>query len=123
MESAILYWAYLVVMAASLACFFKAFAVRRNTPQHKRWAGLGVLLTLAGIVVVMLAYRIFDWQVPQRYPEVVLWHRRLAYGASALVIFLAVSGALRWPIHKQLYRVFFPLYILTLALAAIGYRP
>ena len=123
MDSPALYWAYLVVMAASLACFFKAYAVRKHTSSHRKWAGAGVILTLAGIGVVVLAYRIFDWQVAQRFPEVIWWHRRLAYLATALVVFMAVSGALRWPIHKQMYRLFFPVYIVTLALAIIGYKP
>lgn len=123
MGPSLLYWTYLAVMAAGLACFVRAFVLRRETPRHRRWATTGVVLTLGGIVVVLIVYRVLGWEVAKRSDEIVLWHRRLAYLATAMVVFMAVSGARRWPIHKQLYRVFFPLYVITLLLAIIGYRP
>ena len=123
MASTVLYWTYLVVMGASLVCFFRALALRHQTPRHRRWGIAGVALAIGGIVVVVVAYRVFGWVVDQRYPSVVDWHRRVAYAATALVVLVGVSGARRWPIHKQLYKVFLPLYVLALALAAVGYQP
>jgi hypothetical protein len=123
MPPSVLYYCYLGVMTAAFGCFLQAFRSRRHTPTHKRWAITGVALSLGGIVVVLAGAYLVGWHVPSRFPGVVIWHRRLAYAATLLIVLLAVSGARRWPIHKRLYVIFLPLYAVVLALAAVGYRP
>jgi hypothetical protein len=121
--SAVLYFVYLLVMGGAFFCFVRAFRLRFDTPRHRRWAGTGVGLSLGGILVVVLAWRLLGWQVPQRWPEVVRWHRVLAYLGLALLLLVAASGLGRWRLHRHLYWAFFPVYGAALVTAAIGYRP
>ncbi len=123
MPPAVLFFAYVLVMAAGLLCFVVAFRLRRDTPRHKRWALTGTALALGGVVVVLLAWRVLDWQVPARSATWVGVHRTLAYAATALVLLVAVSGWRRWAFHTRLYWVFFPLYGAALLTALIAYRP
>lgn len=123
MPSSILYFAYLGVMVAAFACFLQAFRVRFDTPRHKRWGVTGVALSLGGIAVVLIGAYAWGWTVPERWPQVVLWHRRLAYAGTALIVLVGVTGALRLRIHKKLYIVFLPVYAIVLVLAILGYRP
>jgi hypothetical protein len=123
MPSSVLYFGYLAVMTAAMVCFLQAFRVRFDTPRHKRWGVTGVLVSLGGIVVVLLGASLWGWTVDQRWPGVILWHRRLAYVGTALILLIGVSGALRWRIHTRLYLVFLPVYALVLLLAILGYEP
>ncbi len=123
MPPALLFFAYVLVMAAGLVCFVRAFQVRHDTPRHKRWALTGTALALGGVVVVLLAWRVLDWQVASRSAEWVRVHRTLAYCATGMLLLVAVSGARRWAIHTRLYWVFFPLYTAALATALVAYRP
>lgn len=123
MPSAVLFFAYVLVMAAGLFCFVRAFQVRRDTPRHKRWALTGTALALGGVVVVLVAWRVLDWQVAARSTQWVRVHRALAYAATGTLLFVAVSGARRWAIHTRLYWVFFPLYAAALATALVAYQP
>ncbi len=123
MVSTLLYYTYGLVMTGALACFVQAFRVRRNTPRHKRWAVSGVAMAFGGIVVVVLVTYLFGYRPTERFPEVVLWHRRMALAATVVMILTAVSGARRWRIHKRLYVLLFPLYTATIISAAIGYGP
>ena len=123
LPSAVLYYVYLVVMTAGLACFLQAWRHRFVTPVHKRWGIAGTAVSLGGIAVVMLGARFLDFQVAERIPWLVLIHRRVAVVGAAVLILTAVTGALRIGIHKRLYLVFLPLYVVTLALAIIAYRP
>ncbi len=123
MSSTALYFIYLAVMTGALFCFLQAFRVRFDTPRHKRWGIAGVVVSLTGIVVVLVAAATVGWTVPERFPEVVRWHRRLAYVGTALIVLIAVTGAMRLRIHTRLYLVFFPIYVLVLVLAIIGYAP
>ena len=60
-------------------------------------------------------------RIPHRDPDVVvLAPPKLALVATALIVLVAVSGARRWRIHKRLYLVFLPLYVVTLMLALCG---
>ena len=63
------------------------------------------------------------WRVEQRYPLVVMIHRKIALVSTALLILTALTGALRLRLHHKLYVVFLPTYIATLLTAMVGYRP
>ena len=82
-----------------------------------------MILALGGIAVVLLATYLWGWRVHQRYPEVVLWHRRIALVATALLILVAYSGWKRWPRHPLIARCAVCVFVVALLLAAIGYRP
>ena len=123
MPSNVLYFLYLVVMAAGLACFLQAYRMRLSTEVHKRWGITGTAISLGGIGVVLLATYLWGWRVEQRLPDVVLWHRRLALVSVTLLVLTAVTGMRRIPIHTRLYVVFLPVYIAALVTAAVGYRP
>ncbi len=119
----ILYYGYGAVMTFALVCFVQAFRVRKNTPRHKRWAITGVAVAFGGIVVVVLITYLFGYRPSERFPVVVLWHRRMALAATFVMVLTAVSGARRWRIHHRLYLLLFPLYVATIVSAAIGYAP
>lgn len=123
MSSALLYYVYGLVMLASLGCFLQAWRTRLVTPVHKRWGASGVGLALAGIVVVLVVTYAFEWRVDQRFPTVVRVHRALALAATAMMLFVGITGWRRMPIHTRLYVVFLPLYVATVATALLGYRP
>jgi len=122
-SSALLFCLYLVVMLAGLGCFLQAFRTRHVTAVHRRWGLAGAALSLGGIAVVLLATYLLGWRVEQRLPEVVFWHRRVALVTVFLLILTALTGMLRMRLHRRLYWLFLPLYVLTLLSAAIGYRP
>jgi hypothetical protein len=121
--SSLLYFAYLATMVAALACFVRAFRLRRDTPRHRVWAGTGVALSLGGVALVAVAWRALGWQVQQRFPDLVLVHRGFAYAATAVLVLVAASGMRRWRIHRHLYWFLFPLYVAALVTAGIAYRP
>ena len=124
MPSAVLFFAYVVVMTVALGCFVQAFRKRFDTPVHKRWGITGCLLSLGGIVTVLVLSYAMGWRVPQRFPDVVLWHRRFAYVGTILILLIMATGALRiLRVHTRLYVVFFPVYVIALVLAIIGYKP
>ena len=123
MGSTALYYVYATVMIAALYCFVRAWQTRFVTPIHKRFALWGVGLNIGGVLAVIVAHRMWGWVVEHRIEDVVTWHRRLAYVSSALIILIAITGALRMSIHKRLYIIFFPLYIIVLVTALIGYKP
>ena len=123
MGSAILFWVYVAVMALAAGLFVAAWFARFDTPRHKRLGATGVVLALTGIVVVLAATYALGWRVEQRWPDVVTWHRRVAYLSTALLVATAVSGARRWRLHPLIARVSLPVYLATLALALLGYRP
>ncbi len=123
MPSAVLYFTYLLVMAAGLFCFYKAYRTRLDTPVHKRWGITGTSLSLAGITVVLVGAWLWGWRVEERLPDVVRFHRRAAYAGTGLLILTAVTGALRLSIHRRLYLVFLPVYVVVLLTAVVGYRP
>ena len=124
MPSAVLFFAYLIVMGAAFWCFVQAYRTRFDTPVHKRWGLAGAVLSLSGIAVVLVLNYAMGWKVEQRFPDVVLWHRRFAYVATTLILLIAITGALRiLKIHTRLYVVFFPIYAIALLLAMIGYKP
>lgn len=118
-----MYWTYCLVMVGAAACLVAAYRTRFDTPRHRRWGLAGVATALTGVVVVLVLTYALGWRVPQRFPEVVFWHRRLAMLATALLVLVAVSGARRWKIHPPLARALLPLYVVALILASIGYRP
>ena len=123
MDSALLFWTYMGVMVIALGCFARAYHLRLDTPRHKRWGQAGVLLALGGIVVVLLATYLWGWRVRERYPDVVLWHRRVAYGATALLVLTGLSGWQRWRAHPTIARWAVAVFVVALSLAAVGYRP
>ena len=123
MPPAVLYFTYLIVMAAGLFCFLQAWRHRLDTPVHKRWGITGTALSLAGIAVVLVGAWLWGWRVEERLPEVVVFHRRIAYLGTGLLLLTAITGALRHPVHKRLYLVFLPVYVVVLATAVVGYRP
>jgi len=110
-------------MALGLGCFVQAWRRRFETAAHKRWAITGTVLSLTGIAVVVLGARFFGWEVAQRLPWLVAIHRKVALASTAFLILTAVTGALRIGIHKRLYLIFLPLYVLALVTAIIGYQP
>lgn len=123
MWPSILFWTYSLVMAIALLAFLQAFRVRKQLARHKRAAGLGVVLTFTGIIVVLVVTYLFDIRVPQRSPDIVRIHRTLAILAAAMTAVMAFTGWRRIKIHTRLWPLFFGLYIATLATALIGYQP
>lgn len=123
MPSAVLYFLYMAVMTAGLACFVQAWRHRRVTPVHKRWGITGTAISLGGIVVVLLGAEVFGWRVDARLPWLVTIHRQIALVSTALLILTAVTGAMRARIHKKLYVLFLPMYVAALVTAIIGYQP
>jgi len=119
----VLYPLYLGVMGAAAVCFVMAYRRRYVTPRHMRWALTGLVLDLAGTLVVLVFHRLLGWGIPAAHAGVVLWHRRVAYVSTALLLLVALSGWRRWPVHPRLAVVFLPLYLVTLALAIVGYWP
>ena len=123
MPPAVLYFTYLLVMLAGLLCFVQAYRSRYDTPRHKRWGITGTCLSLAGIAVVLVGAWLWGWRVEERWPDVVRFHRAVAYAGVALLLLTAITGALRLAIHKRLYVVFLPVYAIVLLTAVLGYRP
>ena len=114
---------FLAVMGAATACFLRAFAVRKDTPRHMRWAILGVAIDVAGTLVVLVTQRWLGWHVLARDPDIALVHRMFAYVATALVVFQAWSGATRHRWHRHGWIVFLPVYVATYLLAWFAYAP
>jgi hypothetical protein len=114
---------YFLVMGAAYACFLRAFAVRKNTPRHVRWAVTGLVLDVAGTLVVLLVHRVLGVAAHVHDADVVRWHRGFAYVTTAMLLFVAWSGWRRRPVHVRMWPVFLPLYGVTLALAVVGYWP
>jgi hypothetical protein len=100
-----------------------AYRARHDTPRHVRLALAGTGLDLGGTVVVLVLHRGLGWAMPPFDADVVLWHRRLAYVTTGLLLVVAVAGWRRWRLHPWVGRVFLPLYLVTLALAVVGYWP
>jgi hypothetical protein len=123
MPPQVLYPVYLLVMGAAAACFVAAYRSRTSTPRHMRLALTGVALDVAGTLVVLVVHRGLGWEMPPFDLTVVIWHRRFAYLSTALMLLVGVGGWRRWRIHPLLGRVFLPVYLVTLALAIVGYFP
>ena len=123
MPSSLLYFTYGGVMLAALVCFVRAFQTRLDTPVHKRWGIAGVALSLGGILVVVFGAYVFGWQVNIRSMDVVIWHRRIALVSLVLLCMIAITGATKHRLHRRLYVVFLPVYVVSLITAAIGYQP
>ena len=120
---AFLFLVYMAVMGAALACFGRAFRVRKTTPVHRRWGIAGVALDLAGTLVVLVLHRVLGWTLPARDVDVVRWHRGFAYVATALVLAVAVTGWRRARVHHKIAPALLPVYAVTLALALVAYWP
>jgi hypothetical protein len=114
---------FLVVMGAAVACFFRAFSLRRETPRHVRWAVAGVAIDVAGTLAVLVTQRALGWHVVPRDADVAIVHRAFAYVATALIVFQVWSGATRHPWHLRSWKVFLPVYTATYLLAVIAYAP
>jgi heme A synthase len=114
---------FLVVMAAAVVCFLRAYALRKHTPRHVRWAVAGVAIDLFGTVAVLVSHRGFDWTAPPYDATVATVHRLCAYVATALMLVQAVTGARRARIHRLLGLPFVILYVVTYALAVVAYAP
>jgi len=114
---------FLVVMGAAVGCFLRAFALRRETPRHIRWAVAGLVIDVAGTIVVLVTQRGLDWAVEARFPQVAVVHRVFAYVATVLLFVQAYSGATRKPWHKYGWPVFLPVYVAAYLLAVWAYAP
>jgi hypothetical protein len=123
MPPAVLYCAYMVVMGGAATCFVTAYRRRHDTPRHVRWALTGFALDMAGTLVVLVVHRGLGWELPATDLGVVLWHRRLAYVTTGILLVVVLGGWRRWTWHPPLARAFLPLYLVTLALALVGYWP
>jgi hypothetical protein len=114
---------FLVVMGSALACFVRAFALRKATPRHVRWAVAGFALDVVGTLAVLVTSRVLGWHVPARALEVALVHRVFAYVATSLLLVQAITGARRHPLHRRLGPVVLVVYSTTYALAIAAYAP
>lgn len=123
MPSEVLFPVYLLVMGSAALCFTRAFAVRLDTPRHMRWALTGFALDLTGTIVVLVVHKVLGWPMRVAHAEVVVVHRALALCVTGLLLFTALAGWRRWPVHPRLGTLFLPLYWVTLALAVVGYWP
>jgi hypothetical protein len=114
---------FLVVMGSALACFVRAFALRKATPRHIRWAVAGLAIDVLGTVTVIVTSRVLGWNVPPRSADVALVHRVFAYVATSLLVVQAITGARRHPIHRRLGPAVLVVYAITYALAIAAYAP
>lgn len=123
MNLAVLAVGFLVVMAAALACFIRAYATRKALGLHKRFAIIGTLIDVIGTVVVVVTGRMLGWKPPAAFPTVALVHRGFAYLSSAMLAVQVVTGARRHPLHNRLGPVFLAVYAITYGLALWAYAP
>lgn len=123
MSPAVLSVAFLVVMAAALSCFARAYGVRRTTARHRRFAIAGAAIDVAGTLVVIVTARGLGWHVPPAFPVVATVHRACAYVTSAGLVAQVVTGAMRHPLHRRLGFPFLCAYAVTYALAVWAYAP
>jgi hypothetical protein len=116
--------AFLLVMGTALACFARAFSLRRDRPRHIRWAVVAIALDVVGTLVVVVTSRVLGWHVPARSEYVALVHRGFAYVATAMLVAQAVTGASRsMRAHRALGPAFLGVYAITYALAVAAYAP
>lgn len=123
MLAGLLYPLYLVVMGSAALCFVAAYRGRAHTPRHMRLALTGLALDVTGTIVVLVVHRGLGVPMHVEHLAVVVWHRRFAYASSGLLLLVGLAGWRRWRIHPLLGRIFLPLYLVTLALAIVGYFP
>jgi Kef-type K+ transport system membrane component KefB len=114
---------FLAVMGAAVACFLRAFLLRRTPARHVRWAIAGVAIDLLGTVAVVVTSRALEWRVEPAFPTVAAAHRALAYVATGMVLLQAWSGAVRHRLHPWTGRAFLPVYGTTWLLALWAYGP
>lgn len=123
MDAPALSWTFLAVMGSALACFVRAFAVRRDRPRHMRWALTGAAIDVLGTAVVLVTVRGLGWRVPARDPAVADVHRVLAYVATGMLFLQAGTGIAKARAHRFLGPVFLVVYAVTYAVAAAAYGP
>lgn len=123
MPPSVLAVAFLVVMAAALACFSLAYLRRADRGAHVRLAVAGFAIDVVGTIVVLVTHRYLGWVVPERSAAVAGAHRALAYVVTGLLLVQAYSGARRLPLHRRLGLPFLVLYAVTYALAVAAYAP
>lgn len=123
MNPAVLASVFLVVMAAALGCFARAYATRRARGLHERYAIAGTLIDVTGTLAVLVTARGLGWHVPAAFPTVALVHRGFAYLSSAMLVVQVVTGARRHPLHRRLGRPFVVVYAVTYGLAVWAYAP
>ncbi len=114
---------FLVVMAAALGCFVKAYGLRRSTTSHRKVAILGASIDLVGTLAVVVSARWLGWVVPAAFPTVALVHRVCAYASTLMLAVQVTTGATRHPIHRRLGFPFLCLYAVTYGLAVWAYAP
>jgi hypothetical protein len=115
---------FLVVMAAAVACFWRAAWLRFRDPRgHVRWAVAGAAIDVAGTACVIVTSRVLGWHVPAASETVAAVHRGFAYVATAMLLFQAASGIGRWRVHGASGAVFLAVYTVTYALAVVAYAP
>ncbi len=117
----------LVFAAATLAYALGYFNRIRNNALHRRLMALGFLLTL-GIAVALLVgvygfhstYGPAGWLVdlsggagPARI--VLLAHRAVASLTLLFLIAQIVTGVWRHPLHRRLFRIVIPLWLISFA--------
>lgn len=114
---------FLVVMGGALACFVRAYAVRRHEGPHRKSAILGASIDVFGTIAVIVTVRGFGWHIPTEFPGVALVHRAFAYVSTGVLVIQVSTGALRHPIHRHLGIPFLGIYTATYALAVWAYAP
>jgi hypothetical protein len=120
---AVLSSVFLIVMAGALACFVRAYALRRHEGPHRTAAMLGAAIDVFGTVAVIVTVRGLGWHVPTGFPGVALVHRAFAYLSTATLAIQVATGAARHPIHRRLGLPFLGIYTVTYALAVWAYAP
>ena len=114
---------FLVVMAAALACFVRAYGTRKDLGRHERYAILGVGIDVVGTIAVIVTGRLLGWTVPAVFPTVALVHRGFAYLSTTMLVVQVVTGAKRHPLHNRLGVPFLGVYAVTYGLALWAYAP
>ena len=114
---------FLVVMAAALACFVRAYGLRHDTGSHRTVAIVGASIDVFGTLAVIVTHRWLGWAVPTAFPTVALVHRAFAYLSTAMLAVQVTTGALRHPVHRRLGFPFLCAYATTYGLAVIAYAP
>ncbi len=117
-----------IFMSAATASFAAGYHFRhRNNALHRKLMLLGLLLTVGIAVVLVVGVHVFDatygpapWLVDLAGGEegarvVLVLHRIFASVTLVLLLVQVVTGIRRLPLHRRLYKVVVPAWLVSYA--------